>query len=144
MNKTKEEVIAEASSYFSEGYACTQSVLLPFAEALGLDKKSAKAIAVGFGGGMGRMRRTCGAVTGAFMVLGLKFGQMDEADKQQKLQVYRYVRECNKRFEAIHGSTVCKELLTSAAKSSDRDKAKHVCDDCVRDATAIAYDMITE
>lgn len=134
----------QALSYFKEGYACSQAVAVTFAEAMGYDKRTAGALASGFGGGMGRLRRTCGAVTGAYMAIGLKYGDMPRADNEQKLQVYRYVRECNKRFEAIHGSSVCKDLLTQAAKSKDRTRAKHICDHCVRDAASIAYDMICE
>lgn len=144
MNSNKEDVVAQAIVYFQEGYACSQAVAMSFAEELGYDKRTAGALASGFGSGMGRLRRTCGAVTGAFMALGLKFGDMPSADIDQKNEVYVYVRECNHRFVEIHGSSVCEELLTMAAKSKDRSKAKHICDDCVRDAVAIAFDIMQE
>ena len=144
MDTKKEDLLEKAVLYYRSGYACSQALVLTFADELNYDASTALAMAAGFGGGMGRLRRTCGAVTGAFMVLGLQYGAMSVPDNEQKLQVYRQVRECNKRFEALHGSSVCKELLTQAAKAKERKEARHVCDHCVRDATAIVYDMIQE
>lgn len=144
MNSNKEDVVAQAIAYFQEGYACSQAIAMSFAEEMDYDKRTAGAMASGFGSGMGRLRRTCGAVTGAFMALGLKFGDMPKADRDQKNKVYAYVRECNRRFVEIHGSSVCKDLLTKAAKSKDHSVAKHICDDCVRDAAGIAYDIMQE
>ena len=63
----KQEIVSKAQSYFDEGYACSQSVLLAFADQFDLDERTAKLISSTFGGGMGRLRQTCGAVTGGFM-----------------------------------------------------------------------------
>lgn len=73
-SNTKSETIDKALSYFDEGYACSQSVLLAFTERFELDERTAKLISSTFGGGIGRLRQTCGAVTGGFMVLGMAFG----------------------------------------------------------------------
>ena len=71
---TKQEAINKATVLFDEGYACSQAVLLTFANQFDLDEWTAKLISSTFGGGMGRLRQKCGAVTGGFMVLGLKYG----------------------------------------------------------------------
>ena len=84
-NTTKEFIISEALKHFDEGYACSQSVLLAFADHFKLDKTMAKRISSTFGGGMGRLRETCGAVTGGFMVLGLAFGNEEPKDLDTKL-----------------------------------------------------------
>jgi C_GCAxxG_C_C family probable redox protein len=68
---TKEETTAKVQNLFDEGYACSQSVLLVFANQFNLDERTAKLISSTFAGGMGRLRQKCGAVTGGFMVLGL-------------------------------------------------------------------------
>ena len=84
-SNTKESFIAEAQNRFDEGYACSQSVLLAFADHFKLDKTTAKRISATFGGGMGRLRETCGAVTGGFMVMGLAFGNEEPKDMETKL-----------------------------------------------------------
>lgn len=147
MNKTKEETVAEAVAYFKEGYACSQSVLLPFVEQFGVDKEHAKALASTFGGGMGRLRRTCGAVAGGFMVLGLYSGNTRPDDMETKLNAYRKVRELNKRFVAVHGTSICKELLAAVATDNQVKQRKHhrmICDQCVATSASITYDMLNE
>jgi C_GCAxxG_C_C family probable redox protein len=68
-------------------------------------------IACGFGAGIGRMGRTCGAVTGALMVIGLKHGQVNLADEKSRQRTYTLVKEFIDRFTALYGSTECKELI---------------------------------
>jgi C_GCAxxG_C_C family probable redox protein len=96
---------------FQTGFICSQSVLAAFAEDLGLSREKALMIASGFGGGMGRMSLTCGAVTGAFMVLGLKEGYSCSDSKESKEKIYRLVREFADTFRTMHGSIECRELL---------------------------------
>ena len=100
-----------ALSYFDKGFSCSQSVFAAYAEDLGLDRETALRIAGGFGGGMGRKAETCGAVSGALMAIGLKYGATNADDKESKEKAYALVREFIDRFEAQHGSIVCKELL---------------------------------
>jgi C_GCAxxG_C_C family probable redox protein len=100
----------EAKALFAQGFSCSQAMMGAFAPSLGLDRDAAFKIASGFGGGMGRMAETCGAVTGAFMVLGLRFGS-PKADREAKEAAYTRVREFAERFKAAHGSLVCRELL---------------------------------
>lgn len=82
---SKQETIDTAITFFDKGYACSQSVLLTFASQFELNETTAKLIASTFGGGMGRLREKCGAVTGGFMVLGLKYGNTDPKDIETKL-----------------------------------------------------------
>ena len=100
-----------AGSYFREGFSCSQSVLAAFAPDLGLEPDAALRVSAAFGGGMGRTGRTCGAVTGALMVLGLKYGAIRGDDKATKERTYDLAREFLARFEAHYGATACSELL---------------------------------
>ena len=102
--------IEEAVAYFKEGLSCSQAIMAAYGPTVGLDRDTAIKIASGFGGGMGRMAETCGVVTGAFMVLGLKHGAAT-ADREAKEAIYALVREFAARFKAIHGSIVCRDLL---------------------------------
>ena len=98
------ERVQRAEQLFHEGRNCAQSVFGAFAGEYGLDDGTAARIACGLGGGVGRTRETCGAVTGAALVLGLRFG----ADKAA---VYPQVQEFCRRFKEECGSVVCRELL---------------------------------
>src|ERR1035437_5592804 len=100
---TKQETIDKALNLFDEGFACSQSVLLAFSNQLKIDDTSAKLISSTFGGGMGRLRQKCGAVTGGFMVLGLAHGNADPKDMNTKLAAYKKVRELNQLEEDIYG-----------------------------------------
>jgi len=141
---TKEDTISKALSYFDEGYACSQSVLLAFSEELDLNKNTAKLISSTFGGGMGRLRQKCGAITGGFMVLGLTYGNSDPKDMDTKLASYKKVRELNHLFEDIHGTTICAELLKKHASEADVAERKHhkiICRKVVNDVVDILYDL---
>jgi len=140
----KHEVVAKALYYFDEGYACSQSVLLAFAEELDLNENSAKLISSTFGGGMGRLRQKCGAVTGGFMVIGLAYGNSDPKDMDNKLAAYKKVRELNHLFEDIYGTSVCAELLKKHATEADVTERKHhkiICRKVVSDVAGILYDI---
>lgn len=105
-----------AKQYFSEGYNCSQAVLLAFAEDLGIDKKTAVMISSGFGGGMGRMREVCGAVSGMFMVIGLKYGYDDPKNFEVKKELYKKIQELAEEFKKENGSIICRELLGLSEK----------------------------
>lgn len=104
----KEEKALET---FSTGLNCAQSVLSSFAGELGLEADTALKIAAGFGGGMGGLGGTCGAVTGAFMVIGLTQGHSAGEDKAGKEATYALVRQFAADFSEKHGSILCRELL---------------------------------
>ncbi|MDD3845312.1 MAG: C-GCAxxG-C-C family protein [Syntrophorhabdaceae bacterium] len=101
----------KALEVFDSGFNCAQSVLLAFAEELGLDPEKALKIASGFGGGMGAMGATCGAVTGSFMVIGLDRGNASGDDRETKDATYRMIRQFAREFEQTHGSIACRVLL---------------------------------
>ena len=108
----EESVYAQkAMKYFKEGYNCSQSVLLAFADCCEIDEKTAVRISSSFGGGMGRLREVCGAVSGMFMTAGLMYGYDDPADYQGKTDHYARIQELARRFEAENGSIVCRTLL---------------------------------
>ena len=101
----------DALVMFRDGFNCSQAVFSRFAEDLGLPKDKALMISSGFGAGMGRMSLTCGAVTGAFMALGLKEGFSSGDTKEAKEKIYRLIREFGDAFAAVHGSLECRQLL---------------------------------
>ncbi|MCK3684980.1 C-GCAxxG-C-C family protein [Maribellus sp. YY47] len=147
IDKNKEKVIAKAVELFDEGYACSQSVLLAFAPNFDLDERTAKLISSTFGGGMGRLRETCGAVTGGFMVLGLAFGNEIPNDMETKLNSYKKVRELNKRVTEIHGTSNCRQLLIKHASEQqvqDRLHHKLICRQLVGDTTGLVFDILKD
>lgn len=94
-----------AVELFKEGKNCSQAVFTAFATELGLTEEMALSISVGLGGGVGRMREVCGAISGSAMVVGLKYPEYDKA------QVYEKVRAIADEFKKTNPSIVCKELL---------------------------------
>ena len=101
----------EAKKQFEKGFSCAPSVLSTYSEQLGLDKALALKVACGFGGGIGRTGRTCGAVTGAVMVIGLKHGQADVADEESRQETHKLVKKFIDKFTGLHGSVECRELI---------------------------------
>jgi C_GCAxxG_C_C family probable redox protein len=143
--QNKQEIVSNALAYFDEGYACSQAVLLAFAERFDLDERTAKLISSTFGGGMGRLREKCGAVTGGFMVLGLANGNTDPKDMETKLAAYKMVRELNRNVEEIHGTSNCAEILKKHASEADVTERKHhkiICRKVVGDVTGLVCDML--
>jgi C_GCAxxG_C_C family probable redox protein len=141
----------QAVSCFEEGFCCSQAVLSVYAEEFGLSRVTALKISRGFGGGMGRMALTCGAVTGALMAIGLKYGNADALDKQSREQAYGLVREFARRFEERNGSIICRDLLgCDISKPEGIKTAKEnglftsVCPEMVRSAAEILEEMMNE
>jgi C_GCAxxG_C_C family probable redox protein len=102
--------IYNAVNKFSDEYACSQAILTEYCERFGLDYHIALKLASGFAGGM-RMGKTCGAVTGAYMVLGLNFGDSNCEKMEGRKDVYKAVCDFTKLFIEIHGSVECADLL---------------------------------
>jgi len=96
---------------FLSGYNCAQSVLYAFCDDLGFDKDTALRLACGFGSGMARKQEVCGAVSGGIMAIGLRHGRGEGRDKALTDETYRKVRELMSRFEAKHGTCLCRVLL---------------------------------
>ena len=107
-----------AAELFLSDCNCAQAVLEAFSDVTGLEKSFAAKLASSFGGGMGRLRLTCGTVSGAVMVLGTVFSK-EEINPENKKEVYAAVQEFSGRFKAENGSVVCGELLTGAHLKAD-------------------------
>jgi C_GCAxxG_C_C family probable redox protein len=101
----------EATECFESGFSCSQAVFAAFSEGLGLNREKALSIAQPFGGGIARLGSTCGAVTGALLVIGLKYGRKRPDDDAAKEKTYELVHEFIRRFKAAAGSIICRELI---------------------------------
>ena len=101
----------KAAELFLSGYNCAQSVAVAFHEELGLTEGQAAKMASAFGGGMGRMREVCGAVSGMLLVLGLLYGYDKPGDDVSKKVLYTQVQELAAKFREENGSIICREIL---------------------------------
>lgn len=125
MEKTKRE---QAMAYFREGYNCSQSVLLAYAEDYGIQRNMACRIAASFGGGMGRMREVCGAFSGMLLVAGLETGAVEGKDAAGKKANYDVVQMLARRYRERNGgdSIYCKELLGLVPKKGQTQQGTSV------------------
>ena len=149
--QTQEVVVSEkidlAKKYHENGYGCAQAVLAAFSKDYGLSEEAALRISTGFGSGMGRMCEVCGALTGAFMVIGLKHGKVitDGSKYGSNTETtYRLVAELSKRFENKHGSIYCRDLIghdlsnpEERAKVVQMGLFKSVCGNCILDSVEL-------
>ena len=143
--------VEKAQSMMQAGFNCSQAILSTYASELGLDLSTAKKIASAFGGGMARMGETCGAVTGAFMVIGLKHGFTSEEEQSQKDATYECVKEFVKRFEQRRGSIKCRELIEcdistphGYQRAVDQKLFESICmKRVIRDASEILEEIIS-
>ena len=103
--------VDRAVDNFMQGYGCCQSVVAAFADLYGLDDSMAKRIGAGFGGGVGRMRMMCGAVSGIVVLVGLDCGQTEGSDREGKSACYKVVQELLAQSKAQNGSLICAEIL---------------------------------
>ena len=106
-----DERIARAVENFMAGYGCCQSVVAAFADLYGLDDILAKKIAAGFGGGVGRLRMMCGAVSGIVILVGLHCGQTEGDDREGKSACYKVVQDLLAQSREQNGSLICAEIL---------------------------------
>ena len=102
----------KAAELFLEGYNCAQAVAVAFCDVTGLDEKQSARMVSSFGGGMGRLREVCGAVSGMFFVLGVLYGY-DTPDDTIKKRLYTDVQELGDQFRAENGSIICREILNN-------------------------------
>lgn len=138
----------KALSSFHSGLNCAQAVLSAYTEAYKIDNSIALSIATGFGGGMGRLQETCGAVTGAFMVLGVHNCKKYSVNADRKANTYAMVQEFDRKFKAIHGTTSCKSLLGVDLKTEEgqrihKEQNQHetICSKCISDAVRIVEEL---
>ena len=138
-----------ARQLFLDGYTCAQAVVLAFEDITGLDRTLAARLSSGFGGGMGRMREVCGAVSGMFMVYDLVCGYSEPGDMESKKRVYADIRELVEHFKKQSGgSIICRELLAGVQTTQGGDPeqrtaeyyAKRPCPQLV----ALAADVLDE
>ncbi|MEW6516257.1 MAG: C-GCAxxG-C-C family protein [candidate division FCPU426 bacterium] len=134
---------------FKSGFSCTQAVLSAFAEDFGLKEELALKLATGFGAGCGRTGQTCGAVTGAYLVLGLKHGRATAEDMPAREKTYRLVREFNRRFKAKHNSINCTELMgldlgnpEEYKKAADQDLFRKICVDLIKTSVTLVEELL--
>ena len=139
-----------AKELFKKGYNCSQSIFAAFCDETGLAFDDALKISSSFGGGMGRLREVCGAVSGMFMVAGMKYGYTDPTDKAKKSEHYKLIQSLAKRFEDKNSSIICRELLSLSSKCDvpipeDRTEAyykKRPCAELVEYAAQILDEYI--
>jgi C_GCAxxG_C_C family probable redox protein len=141
-DKAKEYMSSRASN-------CSQSVFRVFAEQYGLDENLALKVSQGFGGGMGHTGGVCGAVTGAYMALGLANPASRETPRQSVDKTYGLVAEFNKRFKALHKTVYCNELLgydltkpEQVAAAREKGLFGTLCPAFVADAVRIAEELL--
>ncbi len=142
----------KAKELFKQGYNCAQAVVGAYAEELGIDMETAMKLASSFGGGMGRLREVCGAVSGMFMVAGIKYGYSSPEASLEKTEHYKKIQELAAEFSESNGSIICRELLgLQAGKDShvpDERTEKYYkarpCVELVGDAAAILEEYINK
>lgn len=143
----------KAGELFLEGFNCAQAVFTAFSHRFGIDEDTAKRISAGLGGGVGRNREVCGAVSGAAMAIGSIKAATQGEDAKGKQENYELVREFCEKFKEIHGSIICRELLRIAANKKesatpDDRTAEYYknrpCLKIVEDAAEIVAQMIAE
>ncbi|HET6303575.1 MAG TPA: C-GCAxxG-C-C family protein [Myxococcota bacterium] len=141
---------AEAAvSMFTQGFTCAQSVLGGFADRYGLSREHAARLGCAFGGGVARTGQTCGAVSGALLVIGLAHGATAPGDHAAREKTYAVASELGRRFRERHGSIACRELLgVDIGTPEGREAAirsglfKTLCPELVRHAAEIAAQLV--
>ena len=142
----EEERIVMAVSLFKEGFNCSQSVVAAFADKYGFTREQALKMSASFGGGIGRMRETCGAACGLFLLAGLETGATEGADRNGKAANYALVQELAEEFKQRNGALRCADLLGLSKKEpvvstpearTDQYYAKRPCVKMVEEAARI-------
>ena len=138
--------VNEAVACFNNGFNCAQAVFSTYCKEFGIDEASALKIACGLGAGMGRLQETCGAVSGAYLLIGLKHGKYKKEDETAKEETYAKVREFARLFEAKNKTTNCRELLGIDLVNGDRqaatERVKAICPKMVQDAAEILESIL--
>ena len=144
--KSKEEMAIES---FRSGLNCSQSVISAYAEEMSFDRNLALSISCGFGGGMGRLQETCGAATGAFMVMGIHYCRKYSDNRDRKETTYAAIQEFSEKFRAIQGTLNCRELIKVDLKTEEghrilkeKSLSKTVCEKCIQDAIRITEEIL--
>ncbi len=143
----------KAKELFKQGYACSQAVALAFIDLLGVEETAIAKLTLPFGGGLGRLRLTCGAVSGMAVVVGLLFSGAENSPENKK-KVYAITQELCGKFKAENGSLICSDLLEGvnlqvsiggeAEKRTDEYYKKRPCADIVYSAAKIVEEYLQE
>lgn len=143
--KTKAE---KAVSSFKSGLNCAQAVFTAYAEEFNMNPELALSVSCGFGGGMGRLQETCGAVTGAFMVLGIHNCKKYKDNKERKEKTYAMVQEFSDKFKSIYGTMDCRLLINCDLRTEEgqryaKENKVHeiICEKCVSDSIRIIEEL---
>ena len=145
--KSRSDVAVEK---FLAGYNCAQAVLYSFCDELQFDKDVALRLACGFGAGMARKQEVCGAISGGIAAIGLKHGRGEGQDRTATEETYRKVRELMSRFEARHGSCICRTLLNGCDLNTadgqrefkENDLLNKTCKGCVKTVVEAVEEII--
>ncbi len=135
----------KACNNFREGYNCAQSVLLAFADLVGLDDKTALKLSSSFGGGMGRLREVCGAVSAMFMIAGFLKGYTSPNNDIAKAEHYKLIQELAEEFKSKCGTIICREILGLEEGSdsyipsarTEQYYEERPCENCIKIASEI-------
>ncbi len=146
MNK-KSEV---ATTKFSEGYNCAQSVFYSFCDVLKFDKHLALKMVCGFGAGMGRKEEVCGAVTGGIVVIGTKYGRGEKDGREATELTYKKTGELMDKFVEKHGTFICRRLINDCELTTkegqkqfkEKDMLNKICKPCVQSVVEILEDIM--
>jgi C_GCAxxG_C_C family probable redox protein len=153
MNDIDKSIYAKkAMDLFKEGYNCSQAVFLAFEDKLHIDRNVALKLSSSLGGGMGRLREVCGAVSGMFLVAGVLYGYDDPEDYDKKMEHYARIQQLAKEFETQNGSIICRDLLGLSTEKegpapdrrTDEYYKKRPCAELVGIAAAIMEQYILE
>lgn len=127
-------------------FDCSQAILAAWCEDYGLDTETALKLSCGLAAGMARLGHTCGAVTGAYLVISLKYGKHQPDDSDAKEKTFNLIQEFDKRFIEKHGSTNCRELLGVDLRYGDmkiaKEQVQNKCHIFVRDAAEILESIL--
>ena len=142
----------KAKELFENGYNCAQAVFCAFEDVTGFPREAALRFSAGFGGGMGRLREVCGAVSGMTMVLSCVLASEDPNDAQKKKELYAVIQKAAGEFKAENGSYICRELLGLGEGASEPQPEKRTatyykkrpCSELVKCAAEITEKIIAE
>lgn len=144
-----ESIEEKAIRTFRTGLNCAQAVLTAYSDEMEFDNNLALSVSCGFGGGMGRLQETCGAVTGSFMVLGIYNCKKLTDNKERKEVTYSMIQKFSQEFKQLNGTTDCMELLKCDLKTEEGNayaKEKNlfgtVCEKCISDSVKIVNKLI--
>jgi len=147
-DQEKAGLVDIALKHGENGRSCSEAILVTYAQNFGLPRETAIRIASGFGGGMGLMGKTCGAVTAAFMVLGLRFGTDNASDIFSRQNTYMMVSEFAERFQSRFGSLNCRELCVGHSMATlegvKKLRASGKPQKIIRDTVLLLEEIMTE